>query len=133
MTGSDIIGELLLGYAPLLEAVPAEQMKAGRLPDGVKLTAILVGDTTGIDRATLKAGAFRRVTDRVSVTVRAASWREMKAVIDLVFHACAGKRGDFAGALRVSVTSAGRGPALNGPADSFERAQDFRVSYDVTA
>jgi len=31
------------------------------------------------------------------------------------------------------VLTAGAGPELNGPGDSFERNQDFTVSYDAPA
>ena len=39
--------------------------------------------------------------------------------------------GDIGGALRVSILTAGLGPSLNGPGNSFEQTQDFRVSWDA--
>ncbi|EJL34120.1 hypothetical protein, partial [Novosphingobium sp. AP12] len=82
-------------------------------------------------RQPLKRVGFVRQTDRVAVTVRAVSVRERKAAIGAIRAACAGKVGDIGGALRVSVRTAGLGPSLNGPGNSFEQTQDFRVSYDA--
>jgi len=131
MTGVTIIGALLRADASLLAVVPADRIKAGRLPDGVALPALLVRTVSSIDRQTLKRGVTVRTTDRVSVTVRAASYRDQRAVIEMVRAACAGRVGDIGGGSRVSILTAGTGPDVNGPANSFEQAQDFRVSFDA--
>ena len=130
MTGADIIGVLLRAYDPLVQMVPAERIKAGSLGDNVALPALLVRTVSVVDRQSLKRiGAVRR-TDRVSVTVRAASYRDQVEAIRLVRECCAGKTGDIAGASGVSILTAGTGPDLSGPANSFEQAQDFRTSFN---
>lgn len=131
ISGLDIIGALLREDEGVISLIPAERIKGGRLPDGVGLPALLVKETSTVERQALKRGATTRTVDRVSVTVRAASYREQRLAMKLVRKCCAGRTGDLAGALRVSILTAGTGPELDGPANSFERTQDFRVSYDA--
>lgn len=130
MTGADIIGELLHGYKPLTAVIPAGQIKGGRLPPGISLPALLVRNVSSVERQRLKRGASVHTRDRVSVTVRARTYDEQIRVMDLVEEACADRIGPFAGSERASVLTAGRGPDLGGPGDSYEQAQDFRVSFD---
>ena len=131
MTGVDIIGALLRESAAVQALVPAERIKAGRLPDDVALPALLVAVTSEMERQQLKRGATTRTTQRVSVTVRAASYRDQREAIHLVRDCCAGRTGDVGGGSRVSILTAGAGPDLDGPGNTFERTQDFRVSYDA--
>jgi hypothetical protein len=133
MTGSDIIGELLRAHAPLTDLVPVDRIKGGRLPEACPLPALLVRTISSVERQRLKRGASVRWTDRIRVTVRAASYDEQLIIIDLVDAACADRRGTIAGAERVSVLTAGTGPDLDGPGDSFEQAKDFRASFDRPA
>lgn len=132
MTGAEIVGELLRTAAPVVAMVPAERIKGGKLPDGVTLPALLVRTVSVVERIKLKTGGTVRVFDRVAVTVRAASYADQIAIIALVKQALRGRVGNLAGANRVSITTAGTGPDLTGPADSFEQAADFRVSFDAT-
>jgi len=133
MTGVDIIGELLHLDEPLIAAIPAGQIKAGALPDGVALTTLLVRMTSNVERQMLKRGATVRTIERISVTARAASYRDQVVAMKLVVKACAGRTGRIAGVDNVSVLTAGRGPDLRGPGNSFEQTQDFRVSFDAPA
>ncbi|UAK25863.1 tail completion protein gp17 [Sphingomonas nostoxanthinifaciens] len=133
MTGAIIVGTLLRASAAMVAAVPIERIKLGLLPDGVPLPAVVIRTISSVDRQPLKRGASVRVTDRVSVTVRAASYRDQTAIIELIRTACAGRIGDVGGGRRVSILTAGTGPDLAGPANSFEQSQDFRVSFDADA
>ncbi|NYT43106.1 hypothetical protein HZY97_20190 [Sphingomonas sp. R-74633] len=130
MTGASIIGELLRSTAAITAVVPAERIKGGRLPDGIELPALLVRTTSSLDRQNLKRTATTRRKDRVSVTVRAATYREQGAVIELVRTTLGGLVADIGGK-RVPILTAGTGPDLAGPADTFEQTQDFRVSFDA--
>lgn len=121
MTGADIIGELLHGYAPLTAKVPVVRIKGGRLPEDTPLPALLVRTISSIEREYLRRTNVAAMLDRVSVTVRAASYDDQITILGLVVDACRP---------RVSVRPAGRGPDLTGPGDSFEQAQDFRVSFN---
>lgn len=131
MTGVDIIGTLLREDADVLNLVPETNIKAGRLPDAVSLPALLVKATSTVERQTLKRGPTTRTIDRVSVTVRAANYRDQRLAMRLVTTCCAGRTGDIGGALSVSILTAGKGPELDGPGNTFERTADFRVSYDA--
>ncbi len=130
MTGADIIGALLRDYQPLVDVVPADRIKGGRLPLGEKLPALLVKTVSSVERQRLKRGATVRTNDRIQVTVRAASWDEQITILDLVVNACADRTGSMDGAGNYAVLTAGRGPDLEGPGDSYEQAQDFRASFD---
>lgn len=131
MSGTAIIGALLRTDAALLQRVPAERIKAGRLPDGVALPALLVRTVSVVERHPLRRGPWERTTARISVAVRAASYADQIAVMKLVKAACAGRTGDIGGAERVSILTAGTGPDASGPGDTFEQTQDFRVSFDA--
>lgn len=133
MSGVEIIGGLLRAYEPLAALVASSSIKAGKLPDKVALPAILLRSVSVTDRQRLKRAPLRRSTERVSVAVRAADYRDQKEVIRLVRQCCADRTGDFAGCLRVSIFTAGTGPDVGGPANSFEQTQDFRVSFDAAA
>jgi hypothetical protein len=133
MTGVDIIGALLRADAATVAAVPLDQIKAGRLSESAALPSLLVRSESTVERIKLKRGARVRVTERVSVAVRAGSYRDQVAIMKLLPSACAGKTGTIAGADNVSVTNAGTGPDMDGPGNSFEQSCDFRVSYDTAA
>jgi hypothetical protein len=133
MTGVEIVGALLREHPALVELIPIERIKAGSLPDGIPLPALLLRTVSSIDRQWLKRGSFWRVTDRVSATVRAESYAEQIAIIKIVKRHCGGLTGNIGGAERVSILTAGTGPDVGGPANSFEQTQDFRVSFDEPA
>jgi hypothetical protein len=129
--GVDIIGALLRDAEPIVAAVPIASIKAGSLPENAELSAILVRCISSVERDKLKRGAWTRTIDRIAVTVRTASYREQRTLIKLITTACAGKTGDIGGGVRVSILSAGIGPDVRGPGNSFEQTHDFRVSYDA--
>lgn len=131
MTGADIIGVLLRADQAVLGAVPAASIKGGQFPEGQALPALLVRTVSLVDRQPLKWAGWVRVTARISVTVRAVSYRDQNAIIALVRACCAGRTGDIGGAKRVSILTAGLGPDVIGPGNSFEQTQDFRVSFDA--
>lgn len=130
-TGADILGELLVGDPAVVALTPQESIKLGALPDGAALPALLIRCVSSVERQPLKRGTTTRTVDRISVTVRAASYRDQRAAIALVKKCCAGRTGDLAGAQRVSILTAGTGPDVRGPGNTFEQTQDFRVSYDA--
>ena len=130
MTGAAVVADLLRADQLVAGAVPIASIKLGRLADDAALPTLLVRTISVVDRQPLKRLGFVRRTDRVSVTVRAASYRDQVELIRLVRQQLTGRTGDLAGAERVSILTAGTGPDLNGPANSFEQAQYFAVSLD---
>lgn len=133
MSGIEIIGELLRADAALIATVPVDRIKAGQLPENEPLPALLVRTISVVDSQPLKWGATVRSAARIAVTVRAASYREQIEIIRLVRAACAGKLGAIAGAERVSVRTAGTGPDVVGPGNTFEQTQDLTVSFIAPA
>lgn len=133
MSGADIVGALLRSDAAVTSIVRAQDIKGGRLPDDAAIPSLLVRSISGTDRQTLRRGSYVRVTERIAVLVRAGSYRQQGQIIDLVRKCCAGRTGDLGGAKRVSILTAGHGPDVNGPANTFEKTQDFSVSYDELA
>lgn len=133
MTGADIVGTLLRADGGVTGLIVAASIKLGKLPDGVILPALLVRTVSIVDRQPLKRVGLVRRVDRVSVAVRAKSYRDQVEAIRLVRACCSGRTGNIGGGLNVSILTAGTGPDLNGPADTFEQTQDFRVSFDAIA
>jgi len=131
MTGAHIIGTLLRDTDPPI--APDAQIKLGALADNTLLPAVLIRTITSDERQPLRRGQMIRTADRVAVAVRAASYREQVEMIRRIRSRCAGITGDVAGAVGVSIATAGTGPDTRGPADSFEQTQDFRVSFDAEA
>lgn len=131
MSGVLIVGELLRADAELVAVVPVDRIKAGRLPDGVPLPAIVARMVSLVERQKLIRKGWVRMTERVSVTVRAGNYRQQGAVIRLIRDGCAGRTGTIGGFANVVILAAGTGPDVAGPADSFEQTQDFRVSFDA--
>ncbi|OWK32295.1 hypothetical protein [Sphingomonas mucosissima] len=132
MSGTDLITELLTKSASVIAAVPANRIKGGSLAPDIPLNALLIREVTSVDRQQLKQGAVVHTVERISVTVRAKSWRDQRAIIRLVRAACVGDRHiELPGITKVSVRTAGRGPDMTGPGQSFEQTQDFRVTFDA--
>lgn len=130
-TGASIVGMLLRDDPNFVAIVDATRMKLGALPDNIALPAVLIRIISSVERHKLRRGATTRTIDRVSVTVRADSYREQARLIKLIKASCAGRTGDIGNGKSVSILTAGTGPDLRGPGDSFEQAQDFRVSHDA--
>jgi hypothetical protein len=131
MSGVSIVGELLRAAPAITSRVPLDRIKAGRLPDGIPLPAILLRTISSTEWQALSREAIVPTTDRVAATVRAGSYREQREIMKLILAACAGQTGTIANFDSVAVLSAGAGPDVAGPADSFEQTQDFRVSFDT--
>jgi len=133
MSGVTIIAALLETDSDVVAAVPAEQIKAGRLPDSTPLDTLLIRNVSMVEQQMLRRGAVVHTVERIAVTVRAARYASVGAILRLVRAACADKTGTIADFENVAVLTAGTGPDVNGPAHSFERTQDFRVSFDAPA
>lgn len=131
MTGAEIIGALLRDNSAGTAPVAAANIKGSRLPDNVALPALLVRNTSTVERQHLRRGSLVHTVDRVSVTVRARSYVERRDIMLWVRQRCAGRIGSIAGASGIAILTAGTGPELDGPGDTFERTQDFRVSYNA--
>ncbi|WP_404711487.1 hypothetical protein [Sphingomonas sp. MMS24-J13] len=133
MNGVDIIGAILTADAEIVAKVPVAQIKAGALPEDAPLPSLLVRSISEVERQKLRRIGSVMITERIEVTVRAASYRDARIIREMVRDACAGRVGPIAGVGTVSVSNSGGGPDLIGPNNSYERGQDFRVSYEIQA
>lgn len=131
MTGGDILGALLRADPGILDKAAETSIKLGRLPDDVVLPALLLRQISSVERQALKRPANVKTFDRIAVTVRAKSYREVKELVALIVQLAAGRTGDLGGGTGVAILHAGQGPDLNGPGNTFERTINFRVSYDA--
>lgn len=130
MNGDDIVGAMLIEYAPLTAVVAVTGIKTVAIPDNTPLPNLLITVVSSVDRQPLRRGSFVRVKDRVQVKVRAQNHEERREVIRLVRKCCAGMTGAIGGGVNVAILTAGQGPDLRGPGNSYEKAQDFSVSFD---
>lgn len=133
MSGTAIIAELLLARPELLELVPVAQIKQGAIAQDIPLPALLIKMESSVDAQFLKQGRIVRSVERISVTIRAENYRQQKAVLRQVRSAGVGVFAAIGDASRISSRTAGRGPDLRGPDESFEQTQDFRVTFDAAA
>ncbi len=130
-----IVGTLLRRHAPLIALVAAKWIKVGELPEGAPMQAVLIRSISVLDTHFLKATEMQHSTERVAVLVRAENYRRQAELLKLVRAAC----NDFTGSLdgleakRIAVHTNGTGPDLRGADGSFQRTQDFRVSFDAPA
>ncbi len=133
MSGVSIISALLADHSALLAVVPVGQIKAGKFPDGIAPPSLLIRHVSTVEQQMLRRSEVVHTVERIAVTVRCAQYRQVGAILELVRKACAGKTGGIGGFANVAVLTAGTGPDVNGPAHTFERTQDLRVSFDAPA
>lgn len=131
VTGAFIVGELLRADNDIIAIVPAEHIKLGAVPADAPLPVILIRRISSVDRDGLRPGGTTPTFDRVAVLVRAGSYRDQCRLIKLVKDCCRGKRGGFDTGRNYSIRTAGTGPDLRGPGNSYEQTQDFRVFYNA--
>lgn len=129
--GIEIVGTLLRNFDGFAEILQVENIKAGALPANAPLPSLLIRSISTPDRPLLDGTVRAPTFERVSVTVRAANYRDQRTIMRLVKECCAGKVGNVPGVTRWSVTPAGKGPDRRGPGDSFEQARDFRCFYNA--
>lgn len=133
ITGASILGGVLRDDANFVALVPLGNIKGGRIPAGASLPVAMVRTTSSIELAKLKRGAVKRMVDRITLTIRAASWSDQQKLIAMAQSVAGGRTGDIGGALRVAIRALAAGPDLDGPGDSFEQSTDFRVTYEISA
>ena len=131
MNGVAAVRALLVAHAPLTSLVPVAQIVAGVVPQGSALPALSLMSVSSTERNILKAGAVRRVTERVQVTVLAATYPAAKAILKAVRQAAADRSPTIAGIAQVTVQTDSTGPDfLDEQAGIHMQTQDFRVSFN---
>lgn len=130
MNGVAAIRQILAADATLTALVPATRIAAGVLPQGTTLPAISVMSVSSVDRNIPNPGASKHVMDRVQVSVLAANYPSLKAVITAVRNAGRDKYPTVSGISNVVVHTDGQGPDfMNEEASIYMAEQDFKVSF----
>jgi hypothetical protein len=131
MNGVIVVRSLLVTDTGVTALVPAAQIVAGTLPQGTSLPAIALMSVSGVDRNIPAPGPKRRVTERVQVTVLAASYPAAKAIIRAVRAAAADRMPASDGITDVTVHTDSAGPDfLDEETGIHMQTQDFRVSFN---
>jgi len=131
MNGVIAVRSLLVADTGVTALVPVAQIVAGSLPQGSGLPAIALMSVSSTDRNIPAPGPQRRVTERVQVTVLAASYPAAKAIIRAVRAAAADRMPAIDGLTDVTVHTDSAGPDfLDEETGIHMQTQDFRVSFN---
>ena len=131
MNGVIAVRTLLVTDTGMTAIVPPARITAGMLPQGTDLPAISLMSVSSIDRNIPAPGPKRRVTERVQVTVLAATYRQVKAILAAVRKASADQMPIIDGLFDVTVHTDSAGPDfLDEETGIHMQTQDFRVSFN---
>lgn len=133
MNGVAAIRHLLASHTGLTGLVPAARIVTGLLPQGTTLPAVSIMSVSAVDRNLPNPGATRHVVERVQVTVMAANYSSLKAVMAQVKKAGADQMPAVAGIASVVVHTDGMSPDfLNEEASIYLQPIDFRIDFTET-
>ena len=131
MNGVIAVRTLLVTDTGMTAIVPPARITAGMLPQGTDLPAISLMSVSSIDRNIPAPGPKRRVTERVQVTVLAATYRQVKAILAAVRKAAADQMPTIDGLFDVTVHTDSAGPDfLDEDTGIHMQTQDLRVSFN---
>jgi len=131
MNGVIVVRSLLMGEARVTALVPEARIAAGMLPHGTDLPAISLMSVSSVDRNIPTPGPKRRVTERVQLTVLAASYRQVKAILAAVRSAATDHMPTIDGLFDVTVHTDSVGPDfLDEETGIHMQSQDLRVSFN---
>jgi hypothetical protein len=131
MNGVIAVRTLLVTDTGMTALVPPARIAAGMLPQGTDLPAISLMSVSSVDRNIPAPGPKRRVTERVQVTVLAATYRQVKAILAAVRKAAADQTPTIDGLFDVTVHTDSAGPDfLDEETGIHMQTQDLRVSFN---
>ena len=131
MNGVIAVRTLLVTDTGMTALVPEARIAAGMLPQGTNLPAISLMSVSSADRNILAPSLKRRVTERVQVTVLAATYRQVKAILAAVRKAAADQMPTIDGLFDVTVHTDTAGPDfLDEETGIHMQSQDLRVSFN---
>ena len=132
MNGGIAVRTLLVTDTGMTALVPEARIAAGMLPQGTDLPAISLMSVSSFDRNIPAPGPKRRVTERVQVTVLAATYRQVKAILAAVRKAAADQMPTIDGLFDVTVHTDTAGPDfLDEETGIHMQSQDLRVSFNA--
>ena len=131
MNGVIAVRLVLVSDTGVTALVPSARIAAGMLPQGTDLPAISLMSVSSVDRNIPAPGPKRRVTERVQVTVLAATYRKVKAILEAVRKAAADQMPTIDGLFDVTVHTDSAGPDfLDEETGIHMQSQDLRVSFN---
>ena len=131
MNGVIAVRSLLVADTGLTALIPVARIAAGMLPQGTDLPAISLMSVSSVDRNISAPGPKRRVTERVQVTVLAATYRQVKAILAAVRKAAVDQMPTIDGLFDVTVHTDTAGPDfLDEETGIHMQSQDLRVSFN---
>jgi hypothetical protein len=131
MNGVIAVRTLLVTDTGMTALVPEARIAAGMLPQGTDLPAISLMSVSSVDRNISAPGPKRRVTERVQVTVLAATYRQVKAILAAVRRAAADQMPTIDGLFDLTVHTDTAGPDfLDEETGIHMQSQDLRVSFN---
>lgn len=132
MSGVAVIRHLLASNATLIGQVPAAKIMAGPIPINTALPAISVAQVSGMQRNIVGMNAAKYMaTDRVQVTVMAATYPLQKSILALIRAACPNTRGTVNGVDCDSILPDVEGPDFrDDTAAIFMQSLDFIVKFN---
>ena len=131
MNGVIAVRTLLVTDTGMTALVPEARIAAGMLPQGTDLPALSLMSVSSVDRNISAPGPKRRVTERVQVTVLAATYRQVKAILAAVRRAAADQMPTIDGLFDVTVHTDTAGPDfLDEETGIHMQSQDLRVSFN---
>lgn len=130
MSGVAILRYMLANNAPLAVVVPANKIMAGVAPLNTSLPAVSIRQISGQEYQTIKRGSNQLVTERIQVTVLAATYPQQKTILGLIRTALPGTRGTVNGFVVDSIVPYIDGPDLyNDDPVIYEQSIDFVVRF----
>lgn len=131
MSAVAIVRSKLAGNATLIAQIPATRIFSGAVPEGTAIPCIGVTSIGTNDRNTVAmTETLKQATERVQVTVYAATYPLQKSYMALARAACPNSSGTINGFQCDSILPAGDGPDFfDDVLMVFEQSQDFIVKY----
>ena len=130
MSGVAVLRYMLANNAPLVAVVPSNKIIAGVAPMNTALPAISIKQISGQEYQTVKRGSNQLVTERIQVTVLAATYPLQKSILNLIRTALPATRGTVSSFVVDSITPDIDGPDLyNDNPIIYEQSIDFMVRF----
>jgi hypothetical protein len=131
MSGVAIIRSKLAGNAQMIAAIPAASIFSGAVPENTQIPYATVRSVGTNQRNTVSMGeTLKQASERVQVTVYAATYPLQKSYMALARAACPNANGTINGFQCDSILPAGDGPDFfDDVLMVYEQSQDFMVKY----
>lgn len=131
MSGVAIINYMLSNSSPLVAVVDESKIIAGTAPLNTVLPAISIRQVSGIEHKTIKRSGTQLVTERVQVTVLAATYAQQKEILELIRSALPATRGTVNTFAVDSITPDIDGPDLYSEEPiTYEQSIDYIVRFN---